>query len=131
MFKNSKRKTIFHINRFQKWLLYPIVFAFVIGCCVSWLSVIYALIGNYLSSIELHRFQSYIPAILSFATALMIALVLWMLHVSNRYFGAYDRIIEELDKVLDGKKKGPLKVRRGDIMFGELLKRINALIERM
>ena len=130
MFKNSKRKTIFYVNRFQKRLFYPIVFAFAIGCCVAWLSIIYAFIGNYLSGPGLHRFQGFIPAILAFATVLMIILVFWTLHISSRYLGAYERIIKELDGVLAGQGKGPLKARCGDVMFEELLKRINVLIER-
>lgn len=130
MFKNLKRKTIFHVNRFQKRLFYPVIFAFAIGCCVAWLCVIYALIGNYILDPGLYRFQGFIPAILAFATVLMIILVFWTLHISSRYLGAYERIIRELDEVLAGQEKGPLKARYGDVMFEELLKRINCLIER-
>jgi len=130
LFKNSKRKTIFHVNDFQKRLFYPIVFAFAIGCCVAWLSVIYALIGNYLFGPELEYFQGFIPAILAFATALMIILVFWTLYISGSYLGAQERIIKELDEVLAGQGKGPIRARRGDVMFEELLKRINTLIEQ-
>ena len=128
--KNDKRRTIFRVNRFQRRLFYPIVFAFVIGCCVAWLSIMYALIGNYLSGPGLTRFQDFIPAILAYATVLMIILILWTLHVSGCYLGAYERIIRELDDILAGKGKGPLKARRGDVIFEALLKRINALLER-
>ena len=62
---------------------------------------------------------------------LMIALVFWTLNVTTHYFGAYERILRELDQVLDGKREGPIKIRRGDVIFEELLKRINQLIERM
>lgn len=131
MFKDSKRKSIFRVNRFQKMLFFPAIFAFIIGCCVAWLSIVYSLIGNYLSGPELESFQGIIPAMLAFATVLMIALVFWTLNVTTRYFGAYERIIKELDKVLDGQGRGPIKTRQGDVIFEELLKRINRLIERM
>ena len=128
--KKYERKIIFRVNRFQRRLFYPIVFAFTIGCCVAWLSMVYALIGNYFSSPGLYRFQDFIPAILAFATVLMVSLVFWTLYVSSHYLGAYERIIRELDEVLAGQGKGPLKARRGDVMFEALLKRVNCLIER-
>ncbi|MCK5012461.1 MAG: hypothetical protein KAS66_01455 [Candidatus Omnitrophica bacterium] len=131
MFKDSKRKSIFHVNKFQKTLFFPAVFAFIIGCSVAWLSIVYSLIGNYLSGPGLESFQGIIPAILAFATVLMIALVFWTLNVTTHYFGAYERIIQELDEILAGQGRGPVKTRCGDVIFEELLKRINSLIERM
>lgn len=107
------------------------IFAFVIGCCVAWLSIMYALIGNYLFDPVLYSFQGLIPALLAFATALMIILIFWTLYISGRYLSVHERIIHELDKVLDGKENGPLKVRNGDEMFEELVKRVNALIEKV
>jgi hypothetical protein len=131
VFKNPNRKTIFHVNRFQKRLFYPVIFAFAIGCCVAWLSTGYFLIGSYPVGPGLDGFQGLIPAILAFATVLMIILVFWTLHISSRYLGAHERIIKELDKVLAGEGKGPLSARRGDVIFEELLNRINRLIERI
>ena len=98
---------------------------------MAWLSIVYSLIGNYLSGPGLESFQGIIPAILAFATVLMIALVFWTLNVTTHYFGAYERIIQELDEILAGQGRGPVKTRCGDVIFEELLKRINSLIERM
>lgn len=127
----SERKAVFRTNKYQKMFFYPVIFAFILGCCVAWLSMIYFLIGNYFTSPELNRFQDFIPAILSFITGLMIILILWTLNLSGRYLGAYERIISELDGILAGKKKGSLKTRHGDVIFEALLKRINDLIARM
>ncbi len=88
------------------------------------------LIGNYISNPNLYRFQQMIPSLLSLATILMILIIFWTLRVSGRYFGAYERIIKELDQVLAGKRKEPLKARKGDVIFEELLKRVNILIEQ-
>lgn len=128
--KLFKRKTIFHVNEFQKRLFYPVIIAFFIGCFVSWLSIVYFFIGDYFISPGLYRFQRIIPILLSVATVLMVVVILWMLRISNRYFGAYERIIKEFDEVLSGQKNGPLHARKGDVMFEELLKRVNVLIER-
>ena len=130
MFRKFKRTTLFHVNRFQRNLFYPIIVAFLLGCIVSWLSMVYVLIGNYFAHPNLYRFQAIIPGLLSLVTMLMILIVFWTLRVSGRYFGAYERILKELDDVIAGRGKGPLKTRHGDVMFEELLKRINTLIER-
>jgi len=131
LLKKLKRKALFHVNKFQRNLFYPVVIAFFLGCIVSWLSIVYVLIGDYLSNPDLFRFQQIIPTLLSLVTVLMIVIVFWMLRISGRYFGAYERIITELDQVLAGKVKAPLKTRKGDIIFEDLLKRINVLIEQM
>lgn len=130
MAKTFKRTSIFHVNKFQRNLFYPVMAAFFIGCFVSWLSIVYVLIGDYFVSLELYRFQRIIPVLLSVATVLMIIVVFWAFRLSSRYFGSYERIIKELDDVLAQKKKEPLKTRRGDVIFEELLKRINVLIEQ-
>jgi hypothetical protein len=119
------------VNKFQRNLFYPVVIAFFLGCIISWLSIVYVLIGNYLARPDLFRFQQSIPTLLSVATVLMILIVFWTLRVSGKYFGAYERIVTDLDRVLTGKAKEPLKAREDDEIFQELLKRINALIERM
>jgi hypothetical protein len=97
---------------------------------VSWLSIVYVLIGNYLANPDLYYFQKIIPGLLSLVTALMILVVFWALRISGRYFGAYERILKELDEILAGREKKPLKTRHGDVVFEGLLKRINVLIER-
>lgn len=126
-----KRKTLFRVNRFQRNLFYPIIIAFFLGCIVSWLSMVYVLIGDYLFDPDLYHFKRFIPGLISLATVLMIIVVFWTLRISGRYFGAYERILKELDEVIAGREKGPLKTRNGDVICGELLKRINALIEQM
>jgi hypothetical protein len=96
---------------------------------VSWMSIIYFLIGEYLFDPDLFRLQKAIPGLLLVATILMVAVILWTLRLSNRYFGAYERIIKDFDDILAGAKSGPLETRKGDVIFEGLLKRINALIQ--
>jgi len=128
--KSFKRKAVFPVNKFQKTLFYPVIIAFFIGCLISWLSMVYFLIGDYFASPDLYRFQKAIPVLLSIMTVLMIIVVLWVLRISSRYFGAYERILREFDAILAGQNKGPLQIRKGETMFEELLKRINILIEK-
>ena len=130
MFKNFREATVFHVNRFQRNLFYPVVTAFLLGCIVSWLCIVYMMIGNYFANPALYRFQQMIPSLLSLVTVLMILIIIWTLRISGRYFGAYERIVGELDKVLDGSSKTPLKARKEDVIFEDLLERINTLIEQ-
>jgi len=67
---------------------------------------------------------------LGVASSLMFVVIFWTLHISNRHFGFYDRIIDDLDDVLSGTKKWPLETRKGDVIFEKLVKRINVLIEK-
>jgi len=126
--RQHKRTSIFHVNRFQKGLFYPVITAFILGCVTAWLTVVYALSGNTLDHPVLNQFYSVIPVLIAVAAGLMIGVIFWTFRVSSRYLGSYERIIREFDEVLDGTRCGPLSTRKGDVMFEELLKRINVLM---
>ena len=51
--------------------------------------------------------------------------------VSRNLIGAFNRIINELDQILEGKKKGPLFVRKYDGLASEVLKRVNAILVKV
>jgi len=125
-----KRSTIFHISRAQKILFYPIIVAFFLGCIVSWLNLIYFFVGGYLTEPSSDWIQRAIPFLLTAAVIMMFMVIFWSFHISNQYLGPYERVIVDLDDVLSGVTKGPVKSRKGDIIFQELLKRINILIEK-
>lgn len=127
----TKRTTLFRVHPFQKVYFIPVMAAFMIGCAVSWLSLVYFFIDDYLLIPALERFKSVIPALLSAAAVLMIAVILWACRLTNRYLGCHERIIREIDEVLAGRRKNVLQVRKTDSVFAELLKRINALIQRI
>lgn len=63
------------------------------------------------------------------AMALIIGLFYWAYGISNKVLGPYDRIIRDLDKIVDGRSRKDLYVRPGDEMFEELVTRINVLIK--
>ena len=51
-------------------------------------------------------------------------------HFVHRVFGAFPRILKELDCILTGEHRRPIKLRSGD--YGqEIVTRINALIQRL
>lgn len=130
LFQKSQRGMISRVSKVRRVFFYPVIAAFLLGCLVAWLSLMYSVIGTYLADLNLYRFQKLIPILLSGVALLMIFVIYWTTQIVNRYLGSYERITEELDEILSGQRIGPLETRKGDIVFKELLKRINALIKK-
>jgi len=129
--KKNRRTSIFYVSKYQRIFFYPVILAFLLGCIVSWLSLTYFFIGQFLSYPDLIQFQKIIVYLLMIATGLMIVVVLWTLRISNRYSGSYERIIKELDKMIEEENVCTLETRKGDIIFDELLRRINLLSKKL
>jgi len=128
--KKFKRTTIFHVSKAQRIFFYPVIAAFFLGCIVSWLSLTYFVIGEYILDPDFNQLRKIIPILLGAVSILMFVVIFWTFRISNRHFGSYDRIIDDLDDVLNGTKKWPLETRKDDVIFGKLVKRINVLIEK-
>ncbi len=63
--------------------------------------------------------------------ACMLAVVTWAYVASRTVLGAIDRLLREMDEMLDGRReRKPLSVRAKDTLAHELVKRINKLIEQ-
>ncbi len=60
----------------------------------------------------------------------MFALFYWAYKITNKILGPYERVLRELDKVVDGRSRRALTVRDGDEMFAELIERINVLMKQ-
>ncbi len=56
---------------------------------------------------------------------------LWAYAVSNDVVGPFDRIIHELDEVIDGGARHPITVSERDELAQELLKRVNVLVKNL
>jgi len=112
-----KRMTIFHVSKNQKIFFYPVIVAFFLGCIVAWLTLTYFLIGEYLADPAIDRLQRVIPILLTVATISMFAVIFWTFRISNRHFGHYERVIGDLDDVLRGTRRGPLAIRKGDVIL--------------
>ncbi len=62
---------------------------------------------------------------------LFLLVTIWVYKIANKLVGAFERIIRELDTVIETKQKKHLAVRKGDELPSELITRINVLIDRM
>lgn len=57
------------------------------------------------------------------------ALFYWSYLIANKVLGPYERVLRELDEMVDKGVRKKLVVRDGDEMFGELVKRVNSLLK--
>lgn len=69
--------------------------------------------------------------ILLYTAPLSILTILFFAYdIAHKIIGPYNRIIEELDERIKGKKEGPIKIRRKD-KFWPLVDRINKLLGKL
>ncbi len=92
------------------------------GPISRWTAKIYAF--------DLSDFRKFIPLFTAAIVLLLIFVIYGTLYITSKVIGPVERVIYELDEVLSGRKSTPIVIRRGDEMFDEILKRINALIKR-
>ena len=128
-----KRQLFSRVNRFQK----PII---TIVVATSFTMVILAVCVDYLFFdttniiIDLNKDISSLKMaalfILQMLPLLFYLFIVWAYKVSNRLVGPFERILRELDSIIEGKEKRHLHVRKGDELAEELLKRINVLIDK-
>jgi hypothetical protein len=142
------RKAFSTINKFQRQMLYPVLLA-----CFLFLVFLYTAI-LYIAYIDanlvmlyparnfgleravpwfmaIDRLQDVVPWLVMLLAVALILLMTRTYFISSRITGAYQRILRELDETIEGKRKEPIRVREGDEMFKELLKRINVLISKI
>ncbi len=127
--KPFQRSLLFNINAFQKRLILPVLltclFSFV---CLAYLYR-YTDVGSLIYDDQNHFVKMALPWILISLAFLFI--VLWTYYVSNKIVGPFERVLREVDDILAGKGKKKIGTRERDGMFEELVKRINALVERI
>ncbi|OGX06951.1 MAG: hypothetical protein A2Z88_04050 [Omnitrophica WOR_2 bacterium GWA2_47_8] len=141
MEERYKRDILLHVNKPQEQIL----FTFYIMCFLilaAFMGMAYLVVKHPLfadtgdmHSLVKSSFSGLKLIIISLGILMggaFFMLIYWIYYITNKILGPYDRILRELDIVIDAPAhlRKPLKVRPGDQMFGELLKRINFLIER-
>ncbi len=127
--KPYKRSLLFHINTFQKQLIFPVM----LSCLFSFVCLAYLYrytdVGSVIYNDQYYFLKMTLPWILISLAFLFI--VLWTYYVTNKIVGPFKRVLREVDDILAGKGKKKIGTRKGDGMFEELVKRINALVERL
>lgn len=128
-----KRNIFLHLNKFQqRIILYLTALGIAaLSLMMLFLSYLYADSNNFLHTFPFFTIKICIVIALPIAAILILIACLYAYHLTNKLFGPYDRIIKELDSVIETRQKKELSVRKGDELFEELLKRINALIRQL
>ncbi len=142
-----KRLLFVNVNKYQQQILLPALIICLVACAGVFYTLYYI---NFVDKnltvlchidvtqltkdvpwfMQMHSFNKVVPWILFAMTTVLLIIICWMFYVSNKILGPSIRILKELDDILSGKRQDPLGTRPGDEFFEELLKRINALIQR-
>lgn len=134
---DTKKRRIFPVlNKYQKTIILSIFIPIIMMhlCLFGMLTFLHVdltrllLGGVYPENIAVfvdHWSMSLLILSISF---ILIALLVSFI-ISRGLVGAFDRIIGELDEVIDGKRDQSLIARDYDVLVKELLTRINKLIE--
>ncbi len=127
--KPYRRSLLFHTNDFQKRLIFPVLLSCLFSLvCLTYLYC-YSDVGRLIYNDQYYFLKMALPWILISLAFLFI--VLWTYYVSNKIVGPFERVLREVDDILAGKGKKKIGIRSKDGMFEELVKRINALVERL
>ncbi len=147
MAKQLKRLLFVNVNKYQQQILFPALIICLVACAGVFYTLYYI---NYVDKnlavvchidvtqlskdipwfMQMHSFNKVVPWILFGMTTVLLIVICWMFFVSNKILGPSNRILKELDDILSGKRQDPIGTRQGDEFFEELLKRINALIQK-
>lgn len=133
LIKILKRRPLANLNRFQKQLLGAVLIACFLGYAVCLLCLDYFYFDE--SSILYDFTWVHLKLLVKWfapLAAVSLGIVAFIVYfVTHRILGPYERIVRELDEIIEGKHRKLLSVRKHDEMFGDLLKRINTLIKRI
>jgi hypothetical protein len=145
---NYNRNPIFHVNKFQQRLLFPVVIISILTSSMLVFAMLYlSYIGEHLALLtsthpndlqwavpwflDINKYNLVIPVLMLAIASILVIMVSWAYHVTHRIIGPHERVIRELDEVLSGQRKEPITTRKGDEVYEELLNRINALIKKL
>lgn len=132
--KKFNRNIVLNVNKFQKRILYPVLFSCLVACnaIVLCLAYFYFPAGHeFFFDLTLGDIKPYLPGVLISVSVMLIFIIFWTFYMSNKIVGPYERVLKELDVILTGDKRDGINSRKGDEMFEELLRRINLLIKKL
>ncbi|MBU3911797.1 MAG: hypothetical protein KKD90_04345 [Candidatus Omnitrophica bacterium] len=137
MNKNNKRKRAF-ANKIHKEIFWLVFVAALLPAIIVMVLLYYLIFNITAEQMVIPEAIAYnlIPAakkvivILLFAAPLSIAAILLFAYkLSHRIIGPFDRIVTELGECAEGRKKGPIVIRKND-KFKPLVDKINKLLDK-
>ncbi len=133
---NFKRSLFLNVNKYQRPILYLILLPSLFSCTILFSYILYfqfEVISTLYSPEVKDTEQLMIKSLFVFGFLLIsfLGVVLWAFRTSSNLVGAFERIITELDAILAGKGKKHVYARKDDQLANDLLKRVNALIDKL
>lgn len=132
-----KRQKYLHTNKYQKRIvLLTLLPTLIIVIFVNCMMQIYhgelvnvILRGSMTEGIDFVNDSA--GLILTCVWAFVVIVVVWSFALSRNLVGAFERIIVELDEVIEGKDREEIIARNNDDLAKNLLSRINMLIRHL
>ncbi|MFC1508132.1 hypothetical protein ACFL60_00410 [Candidatus Omnitrophota bacterium] len=134
--KNRRKK--FFANKLHMEIFLLVFSASVIPVTIVTIALYYLIFGITADQLAIPEIIAYniMPAsarvitILLFATPASILILLFLAYkISHKIVGPFDRIVQNLDDCISGKRKGPITLRKGD-KFQVLVEKINKLLDK-
>ncbi len=131
----AQKRSFFRVTEFQKPFL-----NLVIGLAVITLTMMVVCIGFLLYDVStfivdpqstVNTMKAMVYLLLILLPLILMGGIFWAYYITSKVIGPFERLIRELDEILETGKKKHLQTRQGDRLAKEMLKRINALIDRM
>ncbi|MDP1853184.1 MAG: hypothetical protein Q8L26_03115 [Candidatus Omnitrophota bacterium] len=135
--ENRRKRRIF-ANQLHKEVLLLVFLAAIIPVIIVSLCLYYLIFNITASEIGIPEFIAYniIPAaqkvtliLLVSAPTIIFLILIFAYKVSHKIVGPFDRIIRELDEIIEGKKKNHIALRKSD-KFCPLVEKINKLLDK-
>lgn len=128
----SKKRNLYNPTKYEKKVLLTIflfatvpVLLVIVFFFALFSDIIYSYIGSGLADHFLDRFL--ILALLIFLYYILFTRMVF--RFTNRLAGAYERLLRELDEIIEGTRKAHLHLRKDDYAQ-ELIARVNKLIDK-
>lgn len=130
----AKRRVFLRTSKFQRPILHIFVFsalAVVAALSLAASYLCYDMTNTIITTgSEIPTIKIAILLGLMLMPIVFLFIIFWAYRVSSHLVGAFERILKELDGVIEKNEKKHLHARKGDQLAEELLSRVNVLIDR-
>lgn len=133
LIKVLRRRPLPPLNKFQRRILVPILLACAFGLvlCLLCFDYFYFDESSIIYEFSWVHLKLLIKWFLPMAAGALLLVAGMVFFITVRILGPYERVVRELDEIIDSKHKKLLSVRRHDELFSDLLRRINILIKKI
>jgi len=136
MLDKYKRWLCLRANRFQKPVIHLVISAafvtvITVAFCVAYV-YFYGIMTDLINPAE----DGPIAKLLILFIAMLLPIIFIIIivatyKITSELVGAFERLLRELDVIIESREKKHLKVRENDELANEIVKRINTLIDRL